>query len=212
MWYNLDKSYPEPVTYFDRRQHIIDLLSPVKVEFEKKGLIVWAASNCFASNGREKLIEQLLKKMPLDSYGACMQNKLTSRRENMSLNLDLYSNYKFAIVIENSNCEDYVTEKLVHAVAAGTIPLVASRDNKPDYSRFMPKHSYINVYDFKTVDQLVAYLNHLANNKTEYEKYFYFKNKYNTTYLRGLETSQLINEAKKVISFEENRALLQEKY
>ena len=85
-------------------------------------------------------------------------------------NIELYSKYKFVIAIENSNCEDYVTEKLVHAVASGSIPIVAGRDNKPDYLKFMPRNSFINIYDFKTVEELATHLkmderNDLKTNK-----------------------------------------------
>jgi hypothetical protein len=52
MSYNLDDSYPEPATYFDTNIHIIDLLSPPTIPFEKKEQqadIVWIISNCNVS-------------------------------------------------------------------------------------------------------------------------------------------------------------------
>ena len=53
MTYNLDDSYPEPATYFDVNEHILDLLKPSKVSFEEKEKqadIVWIISNCNVSN------------------------------------------------------------------------------------------------------------------------------------------------------------------
>ena len=52
MSYNLDDSYPEPATYFDVNLHIIDLLTPPVVKFEKKETradVVWIISNCDVS-------------------------------------------------------------------------------------------------------------------------------------------------------------------
>ncbi|CAF4646768.1 unnamed protein product, partial [Rotaria magnacalcarata] len=69
-------------------------------------------------------------------------------------NSELYASYKFVISIENSNCEDYVTEKLIDGLSSTAVPIVASRDGKPDYTRFAPNHSYINIYDYKTVKEL----------------------------------------------------------
>lgn len=57
MFYNLDKSFPEPATYFDVKMHLADLLSPPKVTFDKKENkvpIVWVVSNCNAYNGNLK--------------------------------------------------------------------------------------------------------------------------------------------------------------
>jgi hypothetical protein len=36
MYYSLDKSFPEPATYFDTRAHLVDLLAPSAVPFAKK--------------------------------------------------------------------------------------------------------------------------------------------------------------------------------
>ena len=105
------------------------------------------------------------------------------------------------IAIENSNCEDYVTEKLVHAVASGSIPIVAGRDNKPDYLKFMPKGSYINIYDYKSVDELATHLNSIASNKTLYEQFIKFKRNhdYKRTDFVGMPLENIIKTAKTII-------------
>ncbi|CAM4989011.1 unnamed protein product, partial [Rotaria socialis] len=36
--------------------------------------------------------------------------------------------------------------------------------------RFAPNHSYINIYDYKTVKELADYLNYLSNNETAYNE------------------------------------------
>ena len=38
--------------------------------------------------------------------------------------------YKFVLAFENSNCEDYVTEKIWHAYAAHAIPMYVDREAK----------------------------------------------------------------------------------
>jgi hypothetical protein len=119
----------------------------------------------------------------------------------MKGNIQLYTKYKFVIAIENSNCEDYVTEKLVHAVAAGSIPIVAGRDDKPNYLKFLPNNSFINIYDYKSIDEFIEKINSVASNKTEYESYMKFKFKHNYTreYLQKLTLNRLIEIAKEII-------------
>jgi len=48
MWYNLERSYPEPVTYFDLSIYLNQLFAPILVPFSKKitnTSIIWISSN-----------------------------------------------------------------------------------------------------------------------------------------------------------------------
>ena len=44
-----------------------------------------------------------------------------------------------------------------------------------DYTKHAPPHSYINVLDYESPKELADYLIHLANNREEYEAYFWWK-------------------------------------
>lgn len=125
----------------------------------------------------------------------------------MQGNAELFTKYKFVIAIENSNCDGYVTEKLVHAVASGSIPIVAGRDNKPNYMNFMPNNSFINIYDYKTPEDLVAHLKKVASSKDEYEKYIWFKRKHNYTreQLQKMSLPEQIELAKSILGYERER-------
>ncbi|CAF2100320.1 unnamed protein product [Rotaria magnacalcarata] len=177
MSYNLDDSYPEPATYFDTNTHIIDLLKPPSIPFEEKDQnadIVWIISNCNAQNARQDFIRQLMKEIKIDSYGSCLNNR-QGYAARMTDNIYAYKKYKFVIAIENSNCVDYVTEKLVKAVESGSVPIVAGRSGRPDYRRYMPDHSYINIFDYTSIKALADDLKRIATNKTLYESYLWFK-------------------------------------
>lgn len=136
----------------------------------------------------------------VDSYGNCLNNAQSAQAQARSQsNSELYASYKFVISIENSNCEDYVTEKLIDGLSSTSIPIVASRDGKPDYTRFAPNHSYINIYDFKTVKDLADYLTYLSNNETAYNEYLWFRqppaNKY-TVKVQKNNVPLFVSEAK----------------
>ena len=115
-----------------------------------------------------------MKEIKIDSYGPCLNNR-QGYGDRMTDNVEAYMKYKFVIAIENSNCIDYVTEKLVKAVESGSIPIVAGRNGRPDYRRFMPDHSYINIFDYPSIKALADDLKRIANNKTLYESYLWFK-------------------------------------
>ena len=56
--------------------------------------------------------------------------------------------------MENSNCADYITEKLGAAIISGTVPVVFSVDGIPNYDRYLPEHSYINAADFSSAKSM----------------------------------------------------------
>ena len=117
---------------------------------------------------------QLMKEIKVDSYGACLNNR-QGYGARMTDNVGAYKKYKFVVAIENSNCQDYVTEKLVKAVTSGSIPIVAGRNGRPDYRRYMPDHSFINVFDYPSISALAADLKRIGSDKKLYESYLWYR-------------------------------------
>ena len=71
------------------------------------------------------------------------------------------STHKFYLAFENSNCRDYITEKLWKTFSFPVVPIVMGGGN---YFRDAPPHSYIDVVDFENVKALADYLIYLDNN------------------------------------------------
>jgi hypothetical protein len=70
------------------------------------------------------------------SYG----DRLTSKK-------DIITKYKFTFAFENSNTNDYVTEKLFGPLEAGSVPIY---QGAPNAKKFAPDdHSVIFADDFK---------------------------------------------------------------
>jgi len=96
-------------------------------------------SNC-RFRPRNAVIEALLKrsssKLRVSSYGKCLRNVRGSpssdNRSMESLEVTCHE-HRFMLAIENSICEDYVTEKLMSAVSCGAVPIVASYRGVPNY-------------------------------------------------------------------------------
>jgi alpha-1,3-fucosyltransferase len=79
------------------------------------------------------------------------------------------------LAFENTLCKDYITEKVYRNMKHMIIPVVYGG---ADYKMFLPPHSYINVNDFKSVQELGDHLKFLSANPEEYIKYFWWKKHY----------------------------------
>ncbi|KAG0236078.1 Alpha-(1,3)-fucosyltransferase 11 [Actinomortierella wolfii] len=137
--------------------------------------VAWIASNCKSLNHRQYYVKQLLKYIDVDIYGKCLKNKEWPRNPD-GTELDTYevvAPYKFYLAIENSNCDDYVTEKLERPFALGVVPIV---DGPKDYSPFIPSNnSVIREDDFDSPAHLATYLHQLDKDDTAYMSHLSYK-------------------------------------
>ncbi|KAI9355831.1 hypothetical protein BD770DRAFT_390842 [Pilaira anomala] len=172
MTYRLDSDFPWG--YLDQSQLLSSLERPLVKEKNKTkeegAHVAWIVSNCKATNDRHLYVKELSKYIDIDIYGHCLNNK--EFPENTTT-IDLISKYDFYLSIENSNCKDYVTEKLSNAFLAGTVPIV---DGPSDYRPFIPDtHSVIRIDGFETPNDLADYLKKLIKDKELYEAYVSYR-------------------------------------
>eukprot|EP01084_Bolivina_argentea_P130198 229857_1 len=154
------------------------------VSFENKNKnadVAWMGGNCDASNGREIYLKELFKYIKYHSYGKCLNNikdeNISQRKELYNDNINSFvANYKFFIIVENANCIDYITEKLgKRTLIFNAIPILFMENDIPNYNVWLPNNSYINIADFKSAKELGEYINKVANNKTLWNSYFWFR-------------------------------------
>lgn len=129
----------------------------------------WFVTNCKAHNGRQEYVEDLQKYVPVDVYGNCGQFKCRDREKCLDM---LRRKYKFYIAFENSNCREYITEKLWYNAFDNDIVPIVLGASKEDYKRVAPPGSFIHVDDFKSAHDLVRYLRILHKDKRLYRQYF----------------------------------------
>ncbi|KAN0047728.1 hypothetical protein ACTA71_002113 [Dictyostelium dimigraforme] len=143
-------------------------------------LVNWFCSNCnFVHSNRKLYVEELMKHMVVDSYGSCLNNmpptdflKRTSDDPFERKKLVL-GKYKFTIVFENSICKDYISEKVLDALVAGSVPVYMGH---PNTLKYLPYNSYVWVGDFENAKQLADHLKYLAENDEEYYKLLSWRN------------------------------------
>lgn len=113
-------------------------------------------SNHRDCNGRRAYLKELMRHADVHSYGRVLQNRSLADDHGRLSKLNLYREYQFVLAFENSNVEDYVSEKMYEVLAAGAVPVYLGA---PNVHRFVPgDHCLINVCDFEGPRDLAQYL------------------------------------------------------
>jgi len=146
-----------PVGYFSWAEY--DIMASLQPKTEK-ALAAAFISNCGAHNFRLQALEQLQKlNVPVDSYGGCHRNR--DGREALK-------RYKFSLAFENSNEEDYVTEKFFQSLVAGAIPVVVGAPNIQDYAP--APNAIIHIKTVDDIGSAAQTIKYLASNATAYNE------------------------------------------
>ncbi|CAG2059436.1 unnamed protein product [Timema podura] len=138
--------------------------------------VVYIQSGCNTPSQRDVYVEELMKYIPVDSYGACLQNKklpenllYPSDGTDSDEFLHFISRYKFALAFENAVCEDYISEKLWRPLAVGSVPIYMG---SPSVKDWLPNpDSAILISEFESPEKLAHFLKELNNDTPRYESY-----------------------------------------
>nr|CAD7400288.1 unnamed protein product [Timema cristinae] len=129
-------------------------------------------SNCGGNNGRVKYLDELKKHLQVDVYGHCGNLPCEGHYESNCLHPN---EYKFYLSFENSNCREYLTEKVwFNAYLKNSVPVIMGAPLE-DCRRLLPPGSYVHVDAFKSPGHLASYLKHLAAMPAEYNALFSWK-------------------------------------
>jgi len=125
----------------------------------------------FSNNQGKRLdiLNHLKKYKNIDCAGRLENNVNFSilGRGDQKYKIDFIKNYKFTIAAENSKTDGYTTEKIIHPLSVGSIPIYwGSSTVNNDFN----KQCFINVDSFSNLDELVEYVIYVDNSKQEYEK------------------------------------------
>ena len=126
-------------------------------------------SNCYGYDAYSRLrfIRQLSRYAPIRNYGRCDRNV----DKDSGKMYELTHNCKFYLAFENSQIEDYVTEKffqIFQTIIHGGTFLTIYR-GAPNIDSFgIPKDAFINANDFSSVHELGMYLKELNENQDKF--------------------------------------------
>ena len=158
--------------------------------FARPKLAVALISNCAAYSLRNRRIEELrvlLGRDMIDIMGAnatCANAQFIwqcSAARDFQAQLHcchaLGRTYKFYVAIENSDCLDYITEKVwVDSFYSGMVPIVWGTHT--NYSAHLPPKSYINCADFASPSECAAHIRAVASDEALYSSYHAWRDKY----------------------------------
>ncbi|CAG9584813.1 unnamed protein product [Danaus chrysippus] len=170
---------PNAIMHWKKLEDMKPVSSELKEKLKsKKKAASWFVSNCFSMSKREDFVKQLSKELEkynlvVDIYGACGSLKCSTGEHEECLKM-IERDYYFYLSFENSFCEDYVTEKLLHALQHNAVPVVFGAAN---YTRFMPDGIYLNARELG-VQKLAEKMNELIKSPDKYVDYFRWQNHY----------------------------------
>ncbi len=149
------------------------LLAPAQPKTESSP-VVYFRSSPLDRCGRTAYAAALMRRVKVDSYGQVLHNRHLRGPDNgWETMIAVTARYKFALVLENSIAEDYVSEKLFCALIAGSVPVYRGA---PNVKAFAPAdRSLVDAADFAGPAELAAYLNWLDEHDEAYQRYLAWK-------------------------------------
>lgn len=158
---------------YDKKQLIMN--HTMKEKNNKKYFLLYAASNCI--DFREKALDMISEIDVVHQGGKCWgaaQNRervieapeKIDRMEGANGNAKMFANYRFALVMENTFAEGYISEKLLNAFMGGTIPIWYG--TKGVFNIFN-KDAFI-YFDIDSPDEAIDKIKYLEKNPEEYQK------------------------------------------
>lgn len=126
--------------------------------------------NFVVSNGngmpiREEFFHRLSQRRKVDSGGRYLNNM--PDKKVVASKLEFQKDYRFSLAFENSIMDGYVTEKIVQAWAAGTIPIYYGGNQvESDFN----EKAFIDVSKFASIEECIDYILYVDDNFEEYMK------------------------------------------
>jgi len=170
--YNMISTYAKPrfpneISHpYWARKELDWVYRPLRRSFESKTRNVgFGQTNCLP--WRSRPVKNMMELgLQIDAYGECLNNSKPIPRYS-----DELSNYKFIIVMENSLCRDYITEKpFENAFAHDAIPIIARWEGWPDYF-MLPKNSFIDIFSFPSLNAAVEHIQRVSKDRKLWMSY-----------------------------------------
>ncbi|XP_050683260.1 4-galactosyl-N-acetylglucosaminide 3-alpha-L-fucosyltransferase FUT6-like [Leptidea sinapis] len=134
-------------------------------------------SNCAVSR-RMQYLEQLEKYLPLDVFGKCSKNNKNTCPGHFKSDCPVLSQYLFYLVLENSQCREYLTEKVFYnALDKGAIPVIMGAPLR-DCERLLPPNSFVHVDNFESPESLASYIMHISRSNDTLLEYHKWRNSF----------------------------------
>ena len=113
---------------------------------------------------RKDFYHKLTEYKKIDSGGDLFKN-IKGNLDGEAAKIDFLSTRKFNLCFESYSHPGYVTEKILHAFLAGTIPIYWG---SPTIEKDFNPHAFINAHNFNNFDDLIKYVKEVDTNDKFY--------------------------------------------
>ncbi|CAK9833287.1 Glycoprotein 3-alpha-L-fucosyltransferase A [Anthophora retusa] len=183
MTYRMDSDVPVPYgrtisrsfEYSQDKNFLKDFIKKLKTK-----LVTVMGSNCAGTNGRWNYISELklILGNDLDIYGKCLNGNTTACPGHFDEDCSTLNMYKFYLAFENSNCDEYITEKVFwHGYHKLAIPVIMGAPKK-NCEQLLPPRSFLHVNDFANPTALANYIHYLNQHDDKYFEYHEWRKYY----------------------------------
>jgi hypothetical protein len=153
-----------PTVYFRINYYLNNPVELHSIPFSSKHLCLFVSRNGLNEN-KANLWDYLCLEYSEDIHHISQYYSKIGSTSCYSSNelLNVFSKYKFIVVMENTHQEGYITEKIFNVFQAGAIPIY---DGAPDIDNFINPESFLS---FES-DDLLEQMEYLKDNEKEYNK------------------------------------------
>ncbi|XP_077263955.1 alpha-(1,3)-fucosyltransferase 7 [Temnothorax americanus] len=180
MSYRMDSDVPVPYGRTIRGNFSTERYWNAVVRTSKTKLVAIMGSNCGGRNGRWSYVRALKSSLrgDLDIFGRCLDGNRTVCPGHFDRDCAALGAYKFYLSLENSNCREYLTEKVFwNAYRKFAVPIIMGA-SRQDCRRLLPPHSYLHADDFANAKALADYLGYLDRDDVRYLGYHEWRDRY----------------------------------
>jgi len=130
-------------------------------------------SSVLDGNARLDYVRELMRHMPVNSYGRQLNNRVLEHDEGRRTKDQVLARHKFTLAFENTCDHDYVTEKFFDPLIVGSVPVYLGAPNIRDFAP--GEKCYIDAADFDSPKALADLLLGLDRDDAAYGEYLEWK-------------------------------------
>jgi hypothetical protein len=171
LWMTYQRDADVWCPYFGR--NVVAALSSKPLDKTEPAPAVAFISSGHDASGRGAFLSELMRHMPVDSYGKLHRNRTLANDEGPASKRSAIARYRFTLAFENAIDRDYVTEKFFDPLYAGSVPVYLGA---PNVEAFAPGDDcFIDAAHYDGPRALAQHLMELAADEAAYARYLRWK-------------------------------------
>ena len=155
----------------------------------KRADVCMFISSLVNQSHRREYLSELMKYLPIDSYGRWQRNRTLPDDNGYRTKLEVMKRYRFTLAFENAIGEDYVTEKFYEPLLSGSVPVYLGA---PNIDRYTPASSaFIDVRKYPDPKDLAKVIQDYCRDERKYARFFDWKKRpMNPVFVRLLKEQE----------------------